>query len=51
MERKGRLQVLGDIRGGHHQTNGDEKKKKKSTADEWENFSQPNSAAEILSKG
>ena len=52
VRRKGNLQVLGNIRSGHHQTSGDERKKlKKSISGERENYSKPNSIAGISSKG
>ena len=43
--REGNLQILGNIRSGHHQTCEDErkkKKKKKNTPGEQENYSKPN---------
>ena len=47
IRRKGKLQVLGNIK----QVEMKEEIFKMSTSDEWENFSKPSSAAEILPKG
>ena len=50
--RKGKLQILQNIGGGHYQTSGDEIKIfEKKILDEQENVSKPIFAAEISSKG
>ena len=50
--KKGKLQVVENIGSGHYQTSRDENEKsQKSTSDERESFSKPNSTAEISSKG
>ena len=49
--RKGKLQILGNIRNGHHQTSAGKEKKEKNASYEWESFLKPNSATEISSKG
>ena len=48
--KKGKLQVLGNIRNGHHQTSRDERKNRKSSSDEQEKFWKPRFAIEISSK-